>query len=212
MQGSHLCHDPELFRKVKEAITMQQVVEYYGLQPNRKGLCLCPFHPDKNPSLKIYPDGKGFYCFTCGAGGDQVKFAAMYREISNYEAAKELAEAFGVPLQEPVTYRERREAELARRRRSQIAAFAKRAKIYLTVYYGLLCEAVRKQDSHFYEGLQNISWTLYMLEQVDENPDQVYTDQKAVRKIGEIEGRIGNWYFGAESDGTVSGRNILSDF
>ena len=35
-------YNPDLFRKVKEAVSMQQVAEYYGLQLNRKGLCQCP--------------------------------------------------------------------------------------------------------------------------------------------------------------------------
>ena len=80
MREFHSC-DPELFRKVKESVSMQAVAEYYGLQVNRKGLCLCPFHHDTDPSMKIYPNGKGFYCFTCGTGGDQIKFAALYQGI-----------------------------------------------------------------------------------------------------------------------------------
>ena len=107
MRESHSC-DPELFRKVKESVSMQAVAEYYGFQVNKKGLCLCPFHQDQNPSLKIYPNGKGFYCFTCGVGGDQIKFAALYQGIRNEEAAKELAAAFHVPISIPVTYREKR--------------------------------------------------------------------------------------------------------
>ena len=88
MKGYHLCsYDPELFRKVREGVSMRQVVEYCGIQVNRKGLCLCPFHHDTDPSLRIYPNGKGFYCFTCGTGGDQIKFTALYRGISNAKAA-----------------------------------------------------------------------------------------------------------------------------
>ena len=103
-------YDPELYRKVKESVTMQQAVEYCGLRVI-KDKCLCPFHKDQHPSMKIYPDGKGYYCFACGSGGDQVKFVARYLGVNNYDAAKELAQAFGIPIEEPVTYREKREAE-----------------------------------------------------------------------------------------------------
>lgn len=212
MKASRSCDDPELFRKVKDAVTMQQAVEYYGMGVNGRGLCLCPFHKDTHPSMKVYPNGKGFYCFVCGTGGDVIKFAALYRGVSNLEAAKELAEVFRVPVSEPVSYREKREIERARRRRAEIAAFSKRARIYLTVYYGLLCEAVRARNSHFYEGLQNISWAQYMMEQVVLNPEEVLNDQKAVRKIGEIEKRIGGWYFEPGSGDAVPGRDLLSDF
>ena len=144
MRESHSCnYDPELYQKVKETVSMQQVAEHYGFQVNRKGLCLCPFHHDTNPSLRIYPNGKGFYCFTCGTGGDQIKFAALYQCVSNYEAAKELAAAFGIPVRVPVTYREKREAELRQRRRREEATFLAEAKKILTDYRWLLCEAVR---------------------------------------------------------------------
>ena len=81
-------YDPELYRKVKEGVSMQQVAEYYGLKVNRKGLCLCPFHQDQRPSMKIYPDGKGYYCFSCGSGGDQIKFVARYQAGGKYAAAR----------------------------------------------------------------------------------------------------------------------------
>ena len=194
MRDCHSCnYDPELYQKVKESVTMQQVAEYYGLSVNRKGLCLCPFHNDKNPSLKIYPNGKGFYCFTCGAGGDQIKFAALYRGVSNYEAAKELATAFGIPVDVPVTYREKREAALRQRRRREEGSFLTGAKKILTEYRGLLCEAIRKRNEHFFEGLDELTYIEYLLECLEQCPDELYADKKAVRKIGEIERRIDSW-------------------
>ncbi|WP_349947315.1 CHC2 zinc finger domain-containing protein [Lacrimispora sp. BS-2] len=203
MREFHSC-DPELFHKVKESVSMQAVAEYYGLQVNKKGLCLCPFHQDKDPSMKIYPNGKGFYCFTCGTGGDQIKFAALYQGIRNEEAAKELAAAFSVPVTVPVTYREKREAERKRKRRQNVAAFAKRAKMYVQMYRILLCEAIHEKNEHFTEALQNITYIEYLLENLEECPEEVYGDKKAVIRIGEIEGRINNWYVRTEPDGSIS--------
>ena len=113
MKASRSC-DPELYSRIKDAVSMQQAVEYCGLHI-LNGKCLCPFHKDTHPSMKIYPNGKGYYCFVCGSGGDQIKFVAAYYVISNYEAAKQLAQAYGVPVNEPVTYREKREADKRRR-------------------------------------------------------------------------------------------------
>ncbi|MDR2024004.1 MAG: hypothetical protein LBQ71_12375 [Hungatella sp.] len=203
MREFHSC-DPELFDKVKESVSMQAVAEYYGLQVNKKGLCLCPFHQDKDPSMKIYPNGKGFYCFTCGTGGDQIKFAALYQGIRNEEAAKELAAAFRVPVTVPVTYREKREAERKRKRRQNVAAFAKRAKMYVQMYRILLCEAIHEKNKHFTEALQNITYIEYLLDNLEKYPEEVYDDKKAVNRIGDIEGRINNWYVRTEADGTIS--------
>ena len=197
-------YDPELYRKVKEGISMQQVAEYYGLKVNRKGLCLCPFHQDQRPSMKIYPDGKGYYCFSCGSGGDQIKFVARYQDVGNYEAARELAAAFGIPINIPVTYREKREAEKAQRQRRELAAFVKRSKMYLTVYRGLLCEAIRKRNEHFWEGLGSLTHVEYLLNCLEQCPEELYADKKAVKKIGEVERRIADWYIRIEADGTIS--------
>ena len=125
-------YDPELYRKVKESVTMQQAVEYCGLRVI-KDKCLCPFHKDQHPSMKIYPDGKGYYCFACGSGGDQVKFVARYLGVNNYDAAKELAQAVGIPIEEPVTYREKREAEKKKRCRREKDEFTRYARKWLMV-------------------------------------------------------------------------------
>ena len=186
-------YDPELYRKVKESVTMQQAVEYCGLRVI-KDKCLCPFHKDQHPSMKIYPDGKGYYCFACGSGGDQVKFVARYLGVNNYDAAKELAQAFGIPSEEPVTYREKREAEKKKRCRREKDEFTRYARKWLMVYRSLLCEAVRTQDRHFWEGLGNLSYVDYLLECLEQCPEQVYADKKAVSEIGKVERRVTDWY------------------
>ena len=186
-------YDPELYRKVKESVTMQQAVEYCGLRVI-KDKCLCPFHKDQHPSMKIYPDGKGYYCFACGSGGDQVKFVARYLGVNNYDAAKELAQAFGIPIEEPVTYREKREAEKKKRCRREKDEFTRYARKWLMVYRSLLCEAVRTQDRHFWEGLGNLSYVDYLLECLEQCSEQVYADKKAVSEIGKVERRVTDWY------------------
>lgn len=57
MKASRSC-DPELYSRIKDAVSMQQAVEYCGLHI-LNGKCLCPFHKDTHPSMKIYPNGKG---------------------------------------------------------------------------------------------------------------------------------------------------------
>lgn len=196
-------YDPELYKKVKESVSMQQAVEYCGLQV-WNGKCLCPFHRDRRPSMKIYPDGKGYYCFSCGSGGDPIKFVARYRDVGNYDAAKELAGAFGVPVQIPETYREKREAEKRRRHRRELERFVTWSRMYLTAYRGLLCEAIRERNEHFWEGLGNLTYVEYLLECLEQCPEELYADKKAVREIGKVEGRVAGWYIRIEADGTIS--------
>lgn len=213
MRVSRSCKDPDLYQKVKEGVGMWQVAEYFGFPPNAKGLCICPFHEDKHPSLRLYPNGKGFYCFSCGTGGDQIKLAALYLDVSNTEAAEQLAAAFRIPVAVPTTYREKREAALKMRRRRELSAFIKRAGMYLRMYRILLCEARRTPaNPHFLEAVHRLEYVDYLIECLAECPEEVYQDERAVRKIGEIERRIAEWYFCPAADGTVSGRDFLSDF
>ena len=76
--------------------------------------------------------------------------------------------------------------------------------MYLTVYRGLLCMAVRERNEHFWEGLGSLSHVEYLLDCLEQCPEELFADKKAVKKIGEVERRITDWYVRIEPDGTVS--------
>lgn len=75
---------------------MPEVARFYGLEMNRAGMACCPFHDDKSPSLKVYDDH--FYCFGCGATGDQTGFVAKLFGLRQIDAAKKISEDFGLRL------------------------------------------------------------------------------------------------------------------
>ena len=66
----------------------------YGIEANRSGMACCPFHDDKNPSMKL--NEEYFYCFGCGATGDVIDFTARLYNLSPKEAAEKLAQDFGL--------------------------------------------------------------------------------------------------------------------
>ena len=66
----------------------------YGIEVNRSGMACCPFHDDKNPSMKL--NEEYFYCFGCGATGDVIDFTARLYNLSPKEAAEKLAQDFGL--------------------------------------------------------------------------------------------------------------------
>ena len=88
-----------LFELVKQTIRVRDAAEHYGLQVNRSGMCRCPFHDDRHPSMKLNRDY--FYCFGCGANGDVIDFVARLFGLSSYEAAKKLAYDFGIDPDKP---------------------------------------------------------------------------------------------------------------
>jgi DNA primase len=59
----------------------------------------CPFHDDQNPSFSVNAVEKLYHCFTCGAGGDLIKFVQETEGLEFAAAIEWLAEHYGVQLQ-----------------------------------------------------------------------------------------------------------------
>ncbi len=83
-----------VFEAVKQSITVREAAQMYGIEVNRSGMACCPFHDDKNPSMKL--NEEYFYCFGCGATGDVINFAVRLYNLSPREAAEKLAQDFGL--------------------------------------------------------------------------------------------------------------------
>lgn len=105
----------DIFKLVKANITTRQAAEYYGLNVQRNGMTLCPFHNDHAPSLKV---DTRFYCFGCQVKGDVIDFVSKLFGLSLIQAAQKLAADFGldpntpqsaavVPAQPPVVQQRR---------------------------------------------------------------------------------------------------------
>lgn len=82
-----------IFQNVKEAVSTRDAASFYGVKVNRNGMCRCPFHNDRNPSMKI---GNYFYCFGCGEKGDVITFVSKLFNLSAFDAAKKLLDDFGI--------------------------------------------------------------------------------------------------------------------
>ena len=83
-----------LFEAVKQSVITRQAAERYGLNVNRNGMAVCPFHRDRHPSMKV---DRRYYCFGCGATGDVIDFVSRLHGISAKEAALMLAQDFSIP-------------------------------------------------------------------------------------------------------------------
>ena len=88
-----------LFETVKQSITIREAAERYGIEVKRGGMVCCPFHDDKNPSMKL--NKEYFYCFGCGATGDVIDLVARLFDLSSFEAAQKLVQDFGIDPDKP---------------------------------------------------------------------------------------------------------------
>ena len=105
---------------IKRTTTMFDVLNRYGMKPDRHGMLSCPFHgADKHASMKIYKDG--YHCFACGSHGDIFGFVMEYEGVDFKTAYKSLGGVYAYDTEE-----ERRKASIGIKRRQMQAESAKR--------------------------------------------------------------------------------------
>jgi len=76
---------------IKSRLGIETVLQHYGLRMDNNRRICCPFHPDKTPSMQIYPDTNTAYCFssnckTHGKSMDTIDFIMLKENISKHEA------------------------------------------------------------------------------------------------------------------------------
>ena len=88
-----------LFQTVKASVTVKQAAALYGLPITTTGMTRCPFHEDHTPSMKL--NVTYYYCFGCGATGDVIDLTARLFDLSSLQAARKLAQDFGLGPDKP---------------------------------------------------------------------------------------------------------------
>jgi DNA primase catalytic core len=94
---------------IKSRLPIDQVLQHYGLKPDKQDRLHCPFHPDKTPSLQVYPKTGTFCCFSsnCSAGtGDVIQFIQLMEKCSKHEALVKATALCGgglIPLTTPTS-------------------------------------------------------------------------------------------------------------
>ena len=157
-----------VFEAVKQSVSTREAAEFYGIKVSRTGMACCPFHDDKNPSMKV---DQRFHCFGCGADGDVIDFAAKLFNLSPKEAAEKLAQDFGLiyDSQAPPRRRYVRQKNEAQKLRED----RQRCYRVLSDYYYLLkkWEADRspktpEEEPHprFVEAIQKKAYVEYLLD------------------------------------------------
>ena len=88
--------EDSIFVRVKAAVTVKEAAAFYNVPMDQAGRTKCLFHPDTHPSMKLYDDH--YHCFGCQTNGDVIAFAARLFNLRPIDAAKRLANDFGVPI------------------------------------------------------------------------------------------------------------------
>ena len=89
----------DAFRTVKSALAAREFLSrILGPPPRRGWAWLCPFHPDKTPSLSGDPHGGGIRCWGCQWAGDIFRFLEAVTGCTRGEALAKAAEVAGILL------------------------------------------------------------------------------------------------------------------
>ena len=167
-----------VFETVKQSITIREAAERYGIEVGRNSMACCPFHDDKNPSMKLNKDY--FYCFGCGATGDVIGLTARLYNLSPKEAAEKLAQDFGLIYDSQAPPRRnyvRQKAEAQKFKESRDHAFR-----ILADYFHLLRKwetnytpktPVESMHPRFLEAVQQKDYIGYLLDSfLEDSPEE----------------------------------------
>lgn len=90
-----ISYHKDIFHIVK-TIPFPEIQRVFNGEESKKNKICCPFHQEKTPSFHIYPDS--FKCWGCGEHGDGIDFVSKLYELKPLEAARLIAEKFGISI------------------------------------------------------------------------------------------------------------------
>lgn len=159
-----------VFEAVKTSINTREAAERYGVEVNRHGKALCPFHNDRNPSLFV--DDDHYYCYACGEHGDVIDFTAKLHGLTVYDAAKKLAYDFGITQDKPpdkaLQEKQHRKSEAQRLRENEKLCFSALMEYYKLLQEWMVVYAPRAPeddvDSRFAEACHWLSYVEFLVD------------------------------------------------
>ncbi|MCJ7547612.1 MAG: CHC2 zinc finger domain-containing protein, partial [Deltaproteobacteria bacterium] len=163
----------EVIEEIRQRADIIEVIsDYVALKKagnNYKGLC--PFHQEKTPSFTVSQEKQLFHCFGCGVGGNIFTFLMKYEQIAFAEAARVLAQRYGVLIPEvKATVQDQRKENLR-----QINAVA------LDFYIHQLREEKEGKDARGYverRGIARAIWEEYGIGYAPSSWDALVTHLK----------------------------------
>jgi DNA primase len=186
----------EIIEEIRERADIVEVIsDHVALKKagrNYKGLC--PFHQEKTPSFMVSPEKQLFHCFGCSVGGNAFTFLMKYEQISFTEAARALAQRYGVRIPEvKVTARDQRTENLR-----QINAVA------LDCYVNQIRDEKEGRVARAYlerRGIEREVWEEYRIGYAPPRWDTLVTylkrhgvNMKEAEALGLIIPKRGGWY------------------
>tara|TARA_Y100000589_G_scaffold26733_1_gene22182 strand:+ start:4081 stop:6108 length:2028 start_codon:yes stop_codon:yes gene_type:complete len=90
----------QTIQEVKEKADIVDVIsEHIVLKKRGKEFVgICPFHDDSKPSMTVSPEKQFYYCFSCGAGGNSIKFLMEFTRNNFSDVVLSLAKKNNIDI------------------------------------------------------------------------------------------------------------------
>jgi len=188
------------FETVKQNTSARQVAEFYGANVNKNGMCKCPFHNDKTPSMKI---DERYYCFGCQETGDAIDYVSKLFNIGLRDAAVKICEDLSLEYDKTVQ-KTKPVSKPIRPPRSEAQVFAEAQKNIFRVlsdFRNLLMKWKKEYEPrspdeeyhpHYVEALQEIDHVEYQLDTLLEGDetDRASLVSEQEKKVAGIKERL----------------------
>lgn len=79
-------------------LDFKSAAEYYGVNFDRTGRALCPFHSEKTPSFGVYKKRFG-HCFGCGWSGDVISLVGDMFNLDFLQSVEKLNRDFDLHIE-----------------------------------------------------------------------------------------------------------------
>ncbi|MCL2837762.1 MAG: CHC2 zinc finger domain-containing protein [Oscillospiraceae bacterium] len=164
----------DIFERIKEEITIEDIFNYYGIEINRNRKALCCWHDDNSPSMSVNLVAGLWYCHVCCEGGDIFSFVALKESCTPYQAAQILDERHGLDLIATTTRPTRKQVSDHQAKKEALARFKEDLRSVenkLSDYFLLFHRATIDPPDNFDEmpplyeiALKERSYTEYLLD------------------------------------------------
>lgn len=155
--------------QIKDALSIREVLNYYGLEPNSNGKIACCVNNEKTPSLHIRDDNS-FCCYSCGTQGDVLDFIQHQEQCGLGTAIKIASSIAGISdkvlTSEELAEIERRKQERAKAEaeaESRLASVVRANRIKATEYCKKCAEHLKDTDYFTRRGLTRETQAMFNL-------------------------------------------------
>lgn len=138
--------DDRTIDNVLQRADIVDVVRRYVPELQQKGSnfqCCCPFHNERTPSFIVNRARNTWHCFgACNEGGDAIKFVMKYTNSTFPEAVKELANMYGVTVEDSKEKLSADEMQKNKKREAMFIAYEVIQRFFVAQLRGGDAEAV----------------------------------------------------------------------